>query len=87
MIFDFEEKLHDLYRLFPNQGILDARVARMSRMAFINTTINGEWLLRIRHFMDKLDRKRQDQKAEKKRMQDLMITERFFSLQQHRKRW
>jgi hypothetical protein len=86
-VAEFENKSHDLYCLFPNQGILDARVAQISQKAFIKATINGEWLLHIRRFMDKFDQKRRDREAERERQQDQMITEIFFRPKQHRKRW
>jgi hypothetical protein len=70
VIFDFngDGSLHDseglrnnLYCLFPQVGKY-ARVAEISRKAFINSTINGEWSSRSQNFIHefiKLDEKQQ----------------------------
>lgn len=59
VVFDFrgDGTLNDsdglrntLYCLFPQYGRY-ARVAEISRKAFINTTINGEWTRRVKEFM------------------------------------
>jgi competence protein CoiA len=69
VIFDFRgnEAINDpkdmnsfLYCLFPIRIGYDSFLAEISRKIFINTTINGEWLLRARHFIDKLSQDKQE---------------------------
>src|SRR5690606_25882494 len=55
-----------LYCLFPQVG-MHARVAVISRKAFINATKNGEWTLRVQKFindfikLDEIERRIQQQ--------------------------
>lgn len=57
--FDDSEGLRNtLYCLFPQVGKY-ARVAEISRKAFINATTNGEWTLRVQEFITEL--KKQDE--------------------------
>ncbi len=60
VIFDFrgsgsiddpKDLRNTLYCLFPQVGRY-ARVAEISREAFINATTNGEWTLRVQNFID-----------------------------------
>lgn len=61
---DSEGFRNTLYCLFPQVGRY-ARVAEISRKAFINATTNGEWTLRVQEFIngdikqDEIDRKEQ----------------------------
>lgn len=48
---DLEGIRTTLYCLFPQVGKY-ARVAEISRKAFINTTTNGEWTTRVQKFID-----------------------------------
>jgi competence protein CoiA len=63
---DSEGLRNTLYCLFPQVGRY-ARVAEISRKAFINATANGEWTLRIQKFMnayrkqDEIERIKQQQ--------------------------
>lgn len=63
-IEDLEGMRNTLYCLFPQVG-RHARVAEISRIAFINSTTNGEWTLRVEKFInvyrkqDELERKEQ----------------------------
>lgn len=47
---DLEGFRNNLYCLFPQVG-RHAKVAEISRKAFINTTTNGEWTLRVQEFI------------------------------------
>lgn len=75
VIFDFrgdgtmddpEGLRNTLYCLFPQIGRY-ARVVEISRTAFINTTTNGEWALRVQEFInhyreqDKIEQQKQQQ--------------------------
>jgi competence protein CoiA len=77
VIFDFrgDETMDDpegirnlLYCLFPQVG-RDARVAEISRKAFIITTTNGEWTSRVQEFInnfrkqDEMERRRQNEQT------------------------
>jgi len=63
---DSEGLRNTLYCLFPQVGRY-ARVAEISRKAFINATTNGEWTLRVQKFIndfrqqDEIERKEQQQ--------------------------
>lgn len=57
MTIDPECMRNTLYCLFPQVG-RHARVAEISRKAFINTTTNGEWTSRVQDFINKF--KKQD---------------------------
>jgi competence protein CoiA len=57
-----------LYCLFPQIGRY-ARVAEISRKAFINATINGEWTFRVQEFIN--DFRKQDE-VERKEQQQTM---------------
>jgi competence protein CoiA len=63
---DSESLRNTLYCLFPQVGKY-ARVAEISRKAFINTTSNGEWTLRVQKFIndfrkqDEIERKEEEQ--------------------------
>lgn len=57
-IYDSEGLRNTLYCLFPQVGNT-ARVAEISRKAFIKATINGEWILRVQKFIN--DFKKQDE--------------------------
>ncbi len=50
-IVDIEGLRNNLYCLFPQVG-RPARIAEISRKAFINTTTNGEWALRVQEFIN-----------------------------------
>lgn len=50
---DLEGKRNTLYCLFPQVG-RHARVAEISRKAFISATINEEWTLRVQKFLNDL---------------------------------
>lgn len=84
VIFDFKgvrkgndkDLRKNLYCLFPalrgEYRVLDRRFAEISRKAFIKSTINGEWTLRVRRLMDTLNQAKQERlnqiaKAESKR--------------------
>jgi competence protein CoiA len=75
VIFDFrgdgtiedpEEMRNTLYCLFPQVGG-NARVAEISRKAFLNSTIKGEWTLRVQEFIN--DFRTQDEIARKEHNQ------------------
>ena len=63
---DSEGFRNTLYCLFPQVGSY-ARVAEISRKAFINATTNGVWTLRVQEFIndfrkqDEIERKEQPQ--------------------------
>lgn len=63
---DSEGLRNTLYCLFPQVGRY-ARVAEISRKAFINATSNGEWTLRVQEFIndfrkqEEIERKVQEQ--------------------------
>lgn len=89
VIFDFRglESINDrkdmrnpLYCLFPNRIGRFAILAEIPRKTFINTTINGEWLLRVSNFMDKIsqvNKEWQNQIKKRQRQQDNINFERF----------
>lgn len=54
-----------LYCLFPQVGKY-ARVAEISRKAFINSTIGGDWILRTQNFIEEI--KRLDETALRQQM-------------------
>jgi competence protein CoiA len=60
---DFEGLRNTLYCLFPQVGRY-ARVAEISRQAFIKTTTNGEWTLRVEEFIN--DFRKQDEMERQK---------------------
>ena len=64
---DSEGLRNTLYCLFPQVGRY-ARVAEISRKAFINATINGEWNSRVKKFID--DYISQDEIKQKEHQQD-----------------
>jgi hypothetical protein len=77
VIFDFrgdssmgysESLRNTLYCLFPQVG-RHARVAEISRKAFINATTNGEWTLRVQEFIN--DFRKQDEIERKEQQQTL----------------
>ena len=55
----------NLYCLFPTQIGRYAIVAEVSRTAFIDRTINDEWLSRTRNFMNKLSISNQKEQAQR----------------------
>ena len=63
---DFEGLRNTLYCLFPQVGRY-ARVAEISRQAFIKTTTNGEWTSRVEEFIndftkhDEMERQKREQ--------------------------
>lgn len=57
-LVDSEGLRNNLYCLFPQFG-RNARVAVISRKAFLNTTINGEWSSRVQEFINEF--RRQDE--------------------------
>lgn len=69
LIFDFKgleaTDINDirnrLYCLLPIRKGRYAIVAEISRKAFINTTVNGDWSLRVQKFIDDLFRPKQEQ--------------------------
>lgn len=69
-----------LYCLFPKRIGRYAVLAEIKRKTFINTVINGEWLLRTRNFMNdisQVNQEWQDQQARQKRQQDYINFEKF----------
>jgi hypothetical protein len=60
-----------LYCLFPQAGRY-ARVAEISRKAFINATTNGEWTLRVQKFIS--DSRKQDEIEAKEQQQAMTST-------------
>jgi competence protein CoiA len=60
---DFEGLRNTLYCLFPQVGRY-ARVAEISRQAFIKTTTNGEWTSRVEVFIN--DFRKQDEMERQK---------------------
>ena len=102
VIFDFQgvEEIVDtadlknhLYCLFPVQIGKSNFLAEIQRKTFINTTINGEWIIRARHFMDYLSQVKNEwqvQKEKRQRIQDNINFERFsraMRYQQSRRRF
>ncbi|MBS0647531.1 MAG: competence protein [Verrucomicrobia bacterium] len=80
VLFDFrgDGKMDDpeglrntLYCLFPQIGRY-ARVVEISRTAFINTTTNGEWALRVQEFIN--DYSEQDKIEQQKQQQTISHT-------------
>lgn len=63
---DSEGLRNNLYCLFPQVG-RHARVAEISRKAFINTTTNGEWTIRVQEFINEF--RKQDQIKERENRQ------------------
>ena len=63
---DTEGIRNKLYCLFPQVGRY-ARVAEITRKAFINTTTNGEWVKRVQNFIDNF--KNQDEIERKKEIE------------------
>lgn len=63
LLDDSDGLRNTLYCLFPQVGRY-ARVAEISRKAFINATTNGEWTLRVQEFMN--DYRKQDEIESKK---------------------
>lgn len=59
---DSEGLRNTLYCLFPQVG-RHARIAEISRKAFINATTNGEWTLRVQKFVN--DYRKQDEIEQK----------------------
>lgn len=82
---DSDNRPDHLYCLFPNQGILDAHVAEIPRKAFINSTINGEWSLRVQKFKQGLDQKRRDQEARRNRLLGRLFFQRFSGVNRYRR--
>lgn len=77
VIFDFlgdgsldnsEGLRNNLYCLFPQVGRY-ARVAEISRKAFINSTTNGEWSIRVQEFINGF--RKQDQIKERENRQSI----------------
>jgi competence protein CoiA len=62
---DSEGLRNTLYCLFPQVGRY-ARIAEISRKAFINATINGEWSLRVQDFINKFSKQDEIEKSEQK---------------------
>jgi len=62
---DSEGLRNTLYCLFPQVG-RHARVAEISRKAFISATTNGEWTIRVQNFIN--DFRKQDQKEHQQTM-------------------
>ncbi|OAQ41958.1 hypothetical protein A5893_02235 [Pedobacter psychrophilus] len=62
---------NNLYCLFPQVG-MHARVAELSRKAFIKATTNGEWSLRIQEFIN--DFRKQDEIELRKQKQTMFRT-------------
>lgn len=86
VIFDFrgDGSVHDseglrnpLYCLFPQVG-RHARVAEISRTAFVKTTINGEWTSRVQEFISNF--KMQDEM--KRRLEQQQTMSHFVSFRQ-----
>lgn len=65
---DSEGLRNTLYCLFPQVGRY-ARVAEISRKAFINATTNGEWTLRVKEFID--DFRKQDEIKRREQQQTI----------------
>lgn len=76
VIFDFrgdglldnaEGLRNNLYCLFPQVG-RNARVAEISRKAFINTTTNGEWTLKVQEFINEFRKQDEIRQRENRQM-------------------
>lgn len=66
-LLDNSEGLRNyLYCLFPQVG-RHARVAQISRKAFVNTTTNGDWTLRVQEFINEF--RKQDEIRERENRQ------------------
>ena len=72
-IDDTEDLRNNLYCLFPQVG-RHAKVAEISRKAFLNTTTNGEWTLRVQEFINEF--RKQDQIKERENRQTLYSSNR-----------
>ncbi|WP_396147461.1 competence protein CoiA [Flavobacterium sp.] len=72
-IIDSEGLRNNLYCLFPQVGS-HARVAEISRKAFINTTTNGEWTIRVQEFINEF--RKQDQIKERENRQTIYSSNR-----------
>jgi len=87
VIFDFQNgesgadlKRNNLYCLFPIQIGRYSILAEFSHKTFVNTTINGEWILRAHSFLDYLTQTKQawqNHMDEQQRIQDNLNFERF----------
>lgn len=62
---DSEGLRNNLYCLFPQIGRY-ARVAEISRKAFINATTNGEWSLRVKNFINEFRKQDENEQRELK---------------------
>ncbi len=97
VIFDFLDNVtisdpstmrNCLYCLFPVLIDENAIIAEIPRIAFINTVISGEWLARVRHFLDVLNQikqEKQDQKDQQQIQMANMIFEKFGGASHYRK--
>jgi len=74
---DAEGVRNPLYCLFPQVGKY-ARIAEISRQAFINTTTNGEWTSRVQEFINKF--RKQDEIERQKQQQTMAGTVRLRQL-------
>ena len=74
---DLEGLRNPLYCLFPQVG-RHARVAKISRKAFINTTSNGEWTSRVQEFIN--DFRKQDEMERLAQQQTTSRTVNFMQL-------
>lgn len=63
---DSEGFRNTLYCLFPQVGKY-ATVAEITRKAFINTTINGEWILRAQEFQNNLSTQSEREQKEQQK--------------------
>ncbi len=86
VIFDFQENQDagvpkdmksNLYCLFPIAIDRSFFLAEITRKAFINTTISGDWILRTRNFIDNLIQFRQEQQDQMKRLQQIQANINF----------
>ena len=89
VVFDFQDNQDtggnivtksNLYCLFPITIGRYSFLAEIPRKTFINTTINGDWILRTRQFIDNLIQVRQewqDQIKKRQQIQDNINFERF----------
>lgn len=66
-MIDSEGMRSKLYCLFPQVG-RHARVAEISRKAFINATINGEWTLRVQEFIKDFRKQDELKQSQQQRM-------------------
>lgn len=76
-IDDLQGLRNSLYCLFPQVG-RHARVAKISRKAFINTTLNGEWTTRVKEFIN--DFRKQDEMERLVQQQKMSRTVNFMQL-------